>query len=80
MGPKLYDWQVPRGGLHQQGKAGALCAPGVKVGIAGTLQSNLILGARAFRGNPYDGHTLNEQLDRASILMLGSAVKPALAV
>jgi IS5 family transposase len=34
---------------------------GVKVGIAGsTLQHNLIVGARAFHRNPYDGHTLSE--------------------
>jgi len=31
------------------------------VGIAATLKHNLIVGARAFTGNPYDGHTLNAQ-------------------
>jgi hypothetical protein len=30
----------------------------VKVGIAMTLKHNLIVGAKAFTGNPYDGHTL----------------------
>jgi IS5 family transposase len=36
-------------------------------------------GARAFAGNPYDGHTLAEQLEQASILMQDCAVKPATA-
>ena len=41
---------------------------GVKVGIASTLKGNLILGARSFPNNPFDGHTLSEQLEQASIL------------
>ncbi len=49
----------------------------MKVGIASTLKHNLIVGARAFHGNPYDGHTLAEQLEQATILMQDSAVKPA---
>jgi hypothetical protein len=40
----------------------------------GVAQSNL---ARAFHGNPYDGHTLREQLEQATILMQDSAVEPA---
>jgi IS5 family transposase len=40
---------------------------GVKVGIATTLQGNLIIGACTFLGNPYDRHTLNEQLEQASM-------------
>ena len=42
---------------------------GVKVGIATTEKGNLIVGARAFPGNPYDGHTLAEQIEQATILM-----------
>jgi transposase, IS5 family len=49
------------------------------VGIASTFKGNLIVGARAFHGNPYDGHTLSEQLEQATILMQDSAVKPATA-
>lgn len=51
----------------------------MKVGIASTLSGNLIVGAKAFHGNPYDGHTLNEQLEQATILMQDSAAKPATA-
>ena len=52
---------------------------GVKVGIAATLQHNLIVGARAFTGNPYDGHTLRVQLEQAAILMQDTGVKPTTA-
>jgi hypothetical protein len=34
-----------------------------------------IVGARAFHGNPYDGHTLHEQLEQATILMQGRKMK-----
>lgn len=59
-----------------KGKAKQPYAFGVKVGIASTLRGNLIVGARAFHGNPYDGHTLNEQLEQATILMQDSKAKP----
>ena len=49
---------------------------GVKVGIATTLKGNLIVGARTFPGNPYDGHTLHEQVEQASILMQATGVRP----
>jgi IS5 family transposase len=52
---------------------------GVKVGIATTLKGTLIVGARAFPGNPYDGHTLNEQVEQATILMQALGAKPQTA-
>jgi hypothetical protein len=42
---------------------------GVKVSLAITEKLGLIIGARAFPGNPYDGHTLAEQLEQSSILL-----------
>ena len=51
-----------------KGKARTPYEFGVKVGITSTLKGNLILGARSFPNNPYDGHTLAEQLEQASIL------------
>ncbi|WP_296293454.1 transposase [Limnohabitans sp.] len=54
-------------------------ALGVKVGIATTLKGTLIVGARAFPGNPYDGHTLNEQVEQASILIQALGTKPQTA-
>ncbi|MBK7720525.1 MAG: transposase [Simplicispira sp.] len=49
----------------------------MKVGIAMTLKHNLIVGARAFPGKPYDGHTLREQLEQAGILMQETGVQPS---
>jgi IS5 family transposase len=77
--PKLYAWHAPEVDCISKGKAQAPYEFGVKVGIASTLKGNLIVGARVFHGNTYDGHTLNGQLERASILMQDSAVKPATA-
>ncbi|MEY4748589.1 MAG: hypothetical protein RIQ60_803 [Pseudomonadota bacterium] len=77
--PKLYAWHAPEVDCISKGKARTPYKFGVKVGIASTLQGNLIVGARAFHGNPYDGHTLNEQLEQASILMQDSGSKPATA-
>jgi transposase, IS5 family len=37
--------------------------------LAITEKHGLIVGARAFAGNPYDGHTLAEQLEQTSILL-----------
>jgi len=48
----------------------------VKVGLAMTLKGNLIVGARSFPGNPYDGHTMHEQIEQSAILMQGLGVKP----
>ena len=41
-----------------------------------TLKGNLIVGARSFAGNPYDGHTMHEQIEQSAILMQGLGVKP----
>ena len=76
---KLYSWHAPEVDCISKGKARTPYEFGVKVGIASTLQGNLIVGAKAFHGNPYDGHTLNEQLQQASILMQDSKSKPATA-
>lgn len=77
--PKLYAWHAPEVDCISKGKARQPYEFGVKVGIASTLHGNLIVGARAFHGNPYDGHTLNEQLEQATILMQDSRAKPATA-
>ena len=76
---KLYAWHAPEVDCISKGKARTPYEFGVKVGIASTLQGNLIVGARAFHGNPYDGHTLHEQLEQASILMQDLHTKPTTA-
>jgi IS5 family transposase len=74
---KLYAWHAPEVECISKGKARTPYEFGVKVGIASTLQGNLIVGARAFHGNPYDGHTLSEQLEQATILMQDSHTRPS---
>jgi IS5 family transposase len=63
-----------------KGKARTPYEFGSKVGIATTLRGNLIVGARAFDGNPYDGHTLAEQIEQATILMQDTGMKPGTRV
>ncbi len=48
----------------------------MKVGLAMTLKGNLIVAARSFPGNPYDGHTMHEQIEQSAILMQGLGAKP----
>jgi IS5 family transposase len=76
---KLYAWHAPEVECIAKGKSRTPYEFGVKVGIAATLKHNLIVGARAFTGNPYDGHTLNAQLEQATILMQDTGCKPATA-
>lgn len=65
--------------MHQQGQEPAALRVWGQGGIASTLQGNLIVGARAFHGNPYDGHTLATQLEQAAILMQDTGIKPTTA-
>ena len=74
--PKLYAWHAPEVDCISKGKARRPYEFGVKVGIASTFKGNLIVGARAFHRNPYDGHTLSSQLEQATILMQDCAAAP----
>lgn len=73
---KIYSWHAGEVECVSKGKARTPYEFGVKVGIATTLKGNLIVGARSFPGNPYDGHTLAEQLEQSSILMEAAGVRP----
>ena len=74
--PKLYAWHAPEVECISKGKAKQPYEFGVKVGIASTLRGNLIVGARSFAGNPYDGHTLAEQLEQTRILLQDTGIEP----
>jgi IS5 family transposase len=76
---KLYSWHAPEVDCISKGKARTPYEFGTKVGIASTLKGNLIVGAKAFHGNPYDGHTLHAQLEQATILMQDTQHQPATA-
>lgn len=73
---KLYSWHAPEVECINKGKSRNPYEFGVKVGLAMTLKGNLIVGARSFPGNPYDGHTIHEQMEQSTILMQGLGVKP----
>lgn len=73
---KLYSWHAPEVECISKGKSRNPYEFGVKVGLAMTLKGNLIVGARSFPGNPYDGHTLHEQIEQSAILMQSLGVKP----
>ena len=72
---KLYSWHAPEVECISKGKSRKPYEFGVKVGLAMTLKGNLIVGARSFPGNPYDGHTMHEQIEQSAILMQGLGVK-----
>jgi IS5 family transposase len=65
---KLYSFHAPEVECISKGKAHKRYEFGCKVGIVSSSRRNFILGASAFHGNPYDGHTLQENLDRAERL------------
>ena len=49
---------------------------GVKASLAVTHKRGLVVGARTFPGNPYDGHVLDEQLEQTTILLEDTGRKP----
>jgi IS5 family transposase len=73
---KLYSWHAPEVQCINKGKSRQPYEFVSKVGIAATLQGNLVVGARAFAGNPYDRHTLAEQLEQTGILMQDTGTRP----
>ena len=65
---KLYSLHEPEVDCISKGKAHKRYEFGTKVGIACTQKEGFVVGIRSFPGNPYDGHTLDEQLEQAEIL------------
>jgi IS5 family transposase len=77
---KLYALHAPEVECIGKGKARKPYEFGVKVSLAITHNSGLMVGARSFPGNPYDGHTLAEQLEQTSTLLQDIGVAPNTAV
>ena len=48
--------------------------------IAVTHGKGLVVGARTFPGNPYDGHTLAGQIEQTTTLLEGIGTKPTTAI
>ena len=65
---KLYALHAPEVVCIAKGKAHKPYEFGCKVGIAATNREGLFLAAKAFEGNPYDGHTLQATIDQAAAM------------
>jgi IS5 family transposase len=70
---KLYALHAPEVACIAKGKARTPYEFGCKVGIATTNREGLVLAAKAFAGNPYDGHTLADTVAQAANM---SGVEP----
>ena len=73
---KLYALHAPEVECIGKGKARKPYEFGVKASIAVTHRSGLMVGARTFPGNPYDGHILREQLEQTGILLEDTGKTP----
>lgn len=62
---KIYSIHEPQVQCIAKGKAHQRYEFGGKVGFVVSAKGNWILGAQAFKGNPYDGHTLKDSLRQA---------------
>ena len=77
---KLYALHAPEVECIGKGKARKPYEFGVKTSLAITHGQGLIVGARTFPGNPYDGHTLAAQLEQTATLLQDLEVKPSTAI
>ena len=73
---KLYALHAPEVECISKGKARKRYEFGVKASIVVTHQSGLVVGARSFPGNPYDGHILAAQLEQTHILLEDTGKSP----
>ena len=65
---KLYSLHEPEVECIAKGKAHKKYEFGCKASFVTTSRDNWIVGAKAFHGNPYDGHTLREALSQSERL------------
>lgn len=72
---KLYALHAPEVECIGKGKARKPYEFGVKSAVVVAHKSGLMLGARTFPGNPYDGHALNAILTQATHLTRDVGVK-----
>ena len=61
---KIYSIHERQVECIAKGKAHQRYEFGCKVGFSVTARGNWIVGAQAFNGNPYDGHTLKKSLEQ----------------
>lgn len=76
----MYALHTPGVECIGKGKARQPFEVGAKVSMAVAHNKGLILGARSFPGNPYDGHTLAGQIEQTTLLLHDIGVRPTTAV
>lgn len=67
---KVYSVHEPETTCIAKGKAGKKYEFGQKVSVAVTSKGGWLLGALCITGNPYDGHTLNKQMEQVERLCI----------
>ena len=77
---KLYALHAPEVECLAKGKARKPYEFGVKVSLVVTHKQGLMVGAKRFAGNPYDGNTLADQLEHANALLDNIGVIPTTAI
>ena len=77
---KLYALHAPEVECLAKGKARKPYEFGVKVSLAVTHKQGLMVGAKSFPGNPYDGHTLANQIEQTTSLLKDVGVVPTTAI
>ena len=65
---KIYSIHEPQVSCIAKGKEAKKFEFGNKSGFVLTKTSKIVIGALAFEGNPYDGHTLGEHLEQTEYL------------
>ena len=73
---KLYALHAPEVECISKGKARKPYEFGVKVSLVVTHKQGLMVGARSFPGNPYDGHVLSAQLEQTTTLLQDIGRRP----
>jgi IS5 family transposase len=73
---KLYALHAPEAECISKGKARNPYEFGVKVSLVVTHKRGLMVGARSFPGNPYDGHVLSAQLEQTANLLQDTGRAP----
>ncbi len=73
---KLYALHAPEVECISKGKARKPYEFGVKVSLAVTHARGLMVGARSFPANPYDGHVLSAQLEQTTNLLQDIGRRP----
>lgn len=77
---KLYALHAPEVECISKGKARKPYEFGVKVSLAVTHKQGLMVGARSFPGNPYDGHILSAQIEQTTNLLQDLGRSPTQAI